>query len=39
VNKGFPPDLKKDSKSLKRAETTFRRKGMFFFSPGGILVL
>jgi hypothetical protein len=38
VNRGLPPDLKKDSKSLKHGETTFRRKGMFF-SPGGILML
>jgi hypothetical protein len=27
VNRGLPPDLKKDSESLKRGETTFRRKG------------
>jgi hypothetical protein len=27
VNRGFPPDLKQESVSLKRGETTFRRKG------------
>jgi hypothetical protein len=27
VNRGLPPDLRKDSKSLKCGETTFRRKG------------
>jgi hypothetical protein len=27
VNRGLPPDLKEESKSLKRGETTFRRKG------------
>jgi hypothetical protein len=27
VNRGLPPYLKKDSKSLKCGETTFRRKG------------
>jgi hypothetical protein len=26
-NRGLPPDLKKDPKSLKRGDTTFRRKG------------
>jgi hypothetical protein len=26
VNRGFPLDLKGESKSLKRGETTFRRK-------------
>jgi hypothetical protein len=27
VNRGLPPDLKNELKSLKRCETTFRRKG------------
>ncbi|PNF26451.1 hypothetical protein B7P43_G16256, partial [Cryptotermes secundus] len=27
VNRGLPPDLKEECKSLKRGETTFRRKG------------
>jgi hypothetical protein len=27
VNRGLPPELKNESKSLKRGETTFRRKG------------
>jgi hypothetical protein len=27
VNRGLPLDLKEESKSLKRCETTFRRKG------------
>ncbi|PNF21950.1 hypothetical protein B7P43_G01790 [Cryptotermes secundus] len=27
VNRGLPPDLKEESQSLKRGETTFRRKG------------
>jgi hypothetical protein len=27
VNRGLPPDLKEESKSLKRGETTFRKKG------------
>jgi hypothetical protein len=27
VNRGLPPDLKKESKSLKCGATTFRRKG------------
>jgi hypothetical protein len=29
ANRGLPPDLKEESKSLKRGETTFRRKGDF----------
>src|SRR5215469_13599735 len=27
VNRGFPPEMKNESQSLKRGETTFRRKG------------
>jgi hypothetical protein len=27
VNRGLPPDLKDESQSLKRGETTFRRNG------------
>jgi hypothetical protein len=27
VNRGLPPDLKEESKSLKSGDTTFRRKG------------
>ena len=27
VNRGLPPEMKNESQSLKRSETTFRRKG------------
>jgi len=27
VNRGLPPEMKNESQSLKRGETTFRRKG------------
>ena len=27
VNRGFPPEMKNESQSLKRGKTTFRRKG------------
>ena len=27
VNRGLPPEIKNESQSLKRGETTFRRKG------------
>jgi hypothetical protein len=39
TNRGLNPDLKEELISLKRGKTTFRKRGLFFFSPGGILVL
>jgi hypothetical protein len=39
ANRGLPPDLKNESKSLKHGEKNSGERVKFFFNPGVILVL